>query len=108
MKKLISHYDDLQRAIKVLETLEQGESIKKGFEMLVKNFQKLLDEEGVKPMNCQGQKFDPYKHEVKMVKIDNNLPENTIIEELSKGYYYNNEVLRPAMVIISKKSEIET
>ena len=81
--------------------------IKKGFEIIVSNFKKILSEEGVEPMNSEGEKFDPYKHEVVMVEEEReDLPENTIIEELEKGYYFNNKVLRPAKVKISKKSKL--
>ncbi len=101
LKKLIKHYDDLIRALEVIDNVENGDSIKKGFEIILKNFEHLLKEEGVKPMNAEGQEFDPYKHEVLMC-AESDLPENTIIEELDKGYYINNKVLRPAKVIISK------
>ncbi|MHA2429715.1 MAG: nucleotide exchange factor GrpE [Promethearchaeota archaeon] len=102
LKKLIKHYEDLQRALKILETLENDEHVKKGFEMIIKNFEKFLEEEGVREMKCEGQKFDPYKHEALMVEASDNLPENTIIEELDKGYYFNNTILKPAGVKISK------
>ena len=103
LKKLVQHYDDLVRALNMIEIIENGESIKKGFELLVKNFEKLLKEEEVEAMNCEGEKFDPYKHEVLMTEERDDLPENTIIEELDKGYYLNNKILRPAEVKISKK-----
>jgi molecular chaperone GrpE len=106
LKKLIQHYDDLNRASNMLEVIEHGESMKKGFELLNNNFEKLLKEEGVEPMNSEGQLFDPYKHEAMMVEERDDLPENTIIEELDKGYYFNNNVLRPAKVKISKKSNL--
>ena len=104
VRKLINHYDDLLRAEKVIDTIESDDSVKKGFKLLIKNFKKILSEEGVEPMEVEGKIFDPYKHEVKLVKFNDDLPENTIIEELNKGYLYNNEVLRPAMVLISTKS----
>ncbi len=107
LKKLIQHYDDLIRALNILEVIENGESMKKGFELLVKNFEKLLEEEGVRPMNCEGEKFDPYKQEAMMVEVRDDLPENTIIEEIDKGYFFNNNVLRPAKVKISKKSDLQ-
>lgn len=107
LKKLIQHYDDLIRALNILEVIENGESMKKGFELLVKNFEKLLEEEGVRPMNCEGEKFDPYKQEAMMVEVRDDLPENTIIEEIDKGYFFNNNVLRPAKVKISKKSDLK-
>jgi molecular chaperone GrpE len=102
LKKSIKHYEDLLRAFNVLDLLENGESVKKGFKMIIKNFEKFLEDEGVKPMHCEGKKFDPYKHEALMVEENEELPENTIVEELNKGYYLNNKVLRPSGVKISK------
>jgi len=102
LKKLVKHYEDLLRAFKVLDLIEKGESVKKGFKMIVENFEKFLEDEGVKPMLSEGEKFDPYKHEALLVEENKELPENTIIEELNKGYYLNNKILKPAGVKISK------
>jgi molecular chaperone GrpE len=102
MKKLIKHYEDLLRAFNILDLIEKGESVKKGFKMIVENFEKFLEDEGVKPMLSEGEKFDPYKHEALMVEANEEFPENTIIEELNKGYYLNNKILKPAGVKISK------
>ena len=105
--KLVSHYDDLNRALNLLEFLEGADSIEKGFKILVKNFEKILSDEGVKPMNCEGENFDPYKHEAMMVEEGHDdLPENTILEEITKGYYLKDKILRPAKVKISKKSKL--
>lgn len=108
LKKLLRHYDDLLRTQKAIEVLERTDDMKKGFEMIVKNFEKFLEEENVIPMNCEGEVFDPYKHEALLVQEKGDLPENVIIEELDKGYYLNNEVLRPARVSISKQSKTKT
>jgi molecular chaperone GrpE len=70
--------------------------------MIVENFEKFLEDEGVKPMHSEGEKFDPYKHEALLVEENENLPENIILEEMDKGYYLNNKVLKPAGVKISK------
>ena len=102
LKKLIKHYEDLLRAFNVLDLIEKGESVKKGFKMIIENFEKFLEEEGVKPMLSEGEKFDPYKHEALLVEENEKFPENTIIEELNKGYYLNNKILKPAGVKISK------
>ncbi len=104
LKKLIDHYDDLVRALNLIKMLENMEGIKCGFEIIVKNFEKVLTKEGVKPIKSEGEKFDPYKHEAMLVEEGReDLPENTIIEEFEKGYYLNNKILRPAKVKISKK-----
>ena len=68
-----------------------------------------MEEEGVRAMDSQGQKFDPYKHEAMMVEEErDDLPENTIIEVFEKGYFLNSKILRPAKVKISKKSKLPT
>lgn len=103
LEKLVGHYEDLKRGIKVLKTIEDGDNIEKGFEMILGNLKKILDEWNVKQMNCEGEKFDPYKHEAMMVEERKDLPENTIIEEFDNGYYFNDKILRPAKVKISKK-----
>jgi len=108
LKKLLKHYEDILRAYNVLDLIKKGESVKKGFKMIVENFEKFLEDEGVKPMHSEGEKFDPYKHEALMVEENKGLPDNTIIEELNKGYYLNNKILKPAGVKISKiKSKLK-
>lgn len=102
LRKLVAHYDDLKRTKEVIDTLDTNESVKKGFEMIINNFGKLLKEEGVEPIECEGEKFDPYKHEVMLVRDDDSVPENTVLEELEKGYMFKNKVLRPAKVMVSK------
>ena len=102
IKKLVRHYEDLLRAFNILDLIEKGESVKKGFKMIIENFEKFLEDEGIKPMLSEGEKFDPYKHEALMVEENKDFPENTIIEELNKGYYLNNKILKPAGVKISK------
>ncbi|MBD3253861.1 MAG: nucleotide exchange factor GrpE [Candidatus Lokiarchaeota archaeon] len=103
LKKLISHYDDLQRSLKVLDAVDIDESVKQGFKLIVENFKKLLMEENVKKMDCEGKIFDPYKHEVMMVdESKESIPDGTILEVFEDGYYYNDYVLRPAKVKIAK------
>ncbi|MFX1323544.1 MAG: nucleotide exchange factor GrpE [Promethearchaeota archaeon] len=103
LRRLTEHYDDLERASNQLKMLEGAEGISKGFEIIVNNFKKLLEAEGVRPMELEGERFDPYKHEALSVEEGrDDLPENTIVEVLDKGYYINDAVLKPAKVRISK------
>ena len=104
--KLLSHYDDLVRALNLMKMLDGMEGIRKGFEIVVRNFEKVITAEGVVIIESDGQKFDPYKHEVLLVEdTREDLPENTIVEVLDKGYWLGEKVLRHAKVKISKKSK---
>ena len=63
---------------------------------------KLLEAEGVKPMQVIGKPFDPYKHEAILEVETNASPPGTVIEEIRGGYTYKDKVLRAAMVKVAK------
>ncbi len=100
MRKLIQHLDDLKRAQNMLIGLQIDDAVKKGLAMIVENFEKLLREYGVKPMDCEGDLFDPHEHEAILIENNPDLPDGTIVQELEKGYYLNKEILRPSRVKI--------
>ncbi|MHA2198143.1 MAG: nucleotide exchange factor GrpE [Promethearchaeota archaeon] len=89
-----------------MKMVEGLEDIQKGFKIVVRNFEILLEKEGIRSMESQGEKFDPYKHEALLVEEGrDDLPENTIVEVIERGYFMNDKVLRPAKVRISKHSK---
>ncbi|MFO8019954.1 MAG: nucleotide exchange factor GrpE [Promethearchaeia archaeon] len=108
LKKLLNHYDTLQSGWEAIQQTE-NEQVKRGFQMVMKNYERLLEDQGVKKIQCNGEKFDPYKHEAVMVQENKDLPNNEILEVVENGYYVNDprNVLRPARVIISKKPREE-
>jgi len=65
-----------------------------------------LGKEGLEQIKAVGEKFDPYKHEVIMTVIDDGLPEDTILEELEKGYVLGSKVIRTAKVKVSKNADL--
>jgi len=96
--KLLLIIDDFERALKINDLPEDA---KKGIEMIFKNLHKILDEESVKCIDCVGEKFDPYKHEV-LLQVDSEQPEGVVLEELQKGYILNGKVIRYSKVKVSK------
>ncbi|MGV9197961.1 MAG: nucleotide exchange factor GrpE [Promethearchaeia archaeon] len=104
LKKLLNHYDTLQIGWEAIQS-SKNEEVKRGFQMVMKNYEKLMEEQGVKKMHCKGEKFDPYKHEAMVVRENKDLPNNEILEVIENGYYVDDpsNVLKPARVIISKK-----
>lgn len=95
--KLLLVIDDFERALKQKDIPEQT---RKGLEMMFKNLHKILAEEKVEPIESVGKKVDPYRHEV-LLKGDSEHPEDTITEELQKGYQMNGKVIRYAKVKVS-------
>ena len=62
-----------------------------------------MKQEGVKEIKSVGEILDPNKHHAVMQMDSEKHKDNQIIEEMQKGYMFNNKVIRPAMVKVAKK-----
>jgi molecular chaperone GrpE len=104
--ELLNILDDLERSVSLAETHKQDLPVfLKGVEMILAHLYEMLKEYGVKPIIAEGKLFDPHCHEALMQVDDKELPENTVVEELQKGYQLNDRVIRTAKVKVSKKEE---
>lgn len=102
-------YDDLIRAYNSINNNTNPLEIKSGLKLIIENFGKILEKEGVRRIECIGQKFDPQKHECLIVEEINSpdIEDDIVIEELEKGYYLNGKVIRPSRVKIIKRKDKE-
>lgn len=66
---------------------------------------KLLTEQGVAKIENLDQGFDPLWHKVADVVIDSSKPHGTIVEEVEKGYLWQNQILRKAGVVVVRNTE---
>ena len=96
--RLLPILDSFELALK--NTKEEG--FKKGIELIYSQLYQTLEEQGLRKIEALNQKFDPYKHEVLLTE-ESGEDEDTIIEELQKGYMLNDAVLRHTKVKITKK-----
>lgn len=72
----------------------------KGIELIYSQIFTILENQNVKVIKTENQKFDPNLHEA-LMKVDSDKPENTIVEELQKGFVLNDKVIRCAKVKVS-------
>ncbi len=106
--KLLVVVDDFQHTLLHMKNAETTkEQVINGVDMIFTKMHKFLEEEGVRPIEANGQKFDPYKHEVILSEERDGVPENTVVEELQKGYLRKEHVIRYAKVKISKPKKTE-
>ena len=104
-KEFLSVGDNIERAIASCEEDQDTSSIKEGLELTMKAYESSLKASGIESIDCEGQSFDPEKHEALSVIEDDSLESNSIIEVIQKGYSILDRTLRPSKVIVSKKSE---
>ena len=97
--KILPVIDSFEMALK--HTNEPQKFIN-GMKLIYAQLHSALEAEGLKAIKTDGEKFDPYKHEV-LMKEESDKPEGTILEEFQKGYMLNDKVLRFSKVKVSGK-----
>jgi molecular chaperone GrpE len=96
--ELLPVLDNFERAVSAAKDNPDFTSFSQGVEMILRQMQTALSKEGLKAMDVVGQPFDPNLHEAVLRVDSEEHPENTVVEELQKGYYLKEKVLRPCMV----------
>ena len=99
--RMLPGIDNFERGLATVPEDEKGSPIAEGMEKIYKQFQKTLEEAGVKPIEAVGQEFDPNFHNAVMHVDDDSLGENIVAEELQKGYMYRESVVRHSMVKVA-------
>ena len=104
-KDFLSVADNLERAIESCGEEEQFLSIKEGLELTLKSLEGSLNSSSIDVIDTSSKEFDPDKHEAISLVEDDSLDPNTIIDVVQKGYTIMDRTLRPAKVVVSKKSQ---
>ena len=102
IKNLLPIIDSFEIAIDLAKKKFNKVLFIKGIELIYSDFLSELGKEGLKQIEAVGKKFDPYYNEVTMSVINNNLPEDTVVEEHEKGYMLGSKVIRTSKVKVSK------
>ncbi|MBA1146412.1 nucleotide exchange factor GrpE [Ectothiorhodospiraceae bacterium WFHF3C12] len=101
--ELLSVKDSLEMGVQAAN--EPGADVAKlreGSELTLKMMNQLMERFSIKPMNPQGEKFDPELHEAMAAQESAEHDPNTVIHVVQKGYVLHDRLLRPAMVIVAK------
>ena len=107
-RDMLTANDSLSRALMMLsaEARESAEgttkSLIEGIEMTEREMQRLLAKHGVTPIEAEGQKFDPHRHQAMFEVPDPSKPEGTVVQVVQAGFAIGERVLRPAMVGVAK------
>ena len=102
LRSILPILDNLERAIDHGKDSKNNTSLLEGLEITLRQFLNTLERFGVKPLSARGEVFDPEKHEAVSQQESDQEP-NRVISEIEKGYIYQDRLLRPARVIVSKE-----
>lgn len=93
--------DDLERALAAARSEAGGEGLRAGVEMIHRQLLEALSREGVRPVDAVGCRFDPNVHDAVATDDSAAQPPQTVVEELRRGYWLHDRLLRPALVTVS-------
>ncbi|UCG77558.1 MAG: nucleotide exchange factor GrpE [Nitrospirota bacterium] len=102
LQELLTVIDTLEMALGHAEDETSPESLKEGIEMTLREFRKVLNRNGLELIEAIGKPFDPAFHEAMNQVERDDVEEGIVVEEYRKGYSFEDKLLRPSLVAVSK------
>jgi len=103
MKDLLQVRDSLELGLEVDPDSLTVDSLKEGQELTLKMLGKVMQDHHLEVIDPVGQPFDPEFHQAMTMLPSEEVDENTVIEVLQKGFRLHDRLIRPAMVVVSRK-----
>lgn len=95
--------DNLDRALQSAAQQPKLEALLDGIQLVRTQFLNILARHGLKPLDRQGQPFDPHLDEaITTVEVTDSRQHNLVLQEWEKGYTLHDNILRPAKVAVGK------
>lgn len=101
--QLLPVLDDLERAFQAVPLGLDKLTWLDGIALVHRKLQLILEKEGLKPIQANGQKFDPTQHEAIAYEEREDLEDGAIVAEVQKGYKLGDRVLRPTLVRVARR-----
>lgn len=108
LKDLLPVLDNLDRALEQPVEGNDAGPLLAGVRMTRKLFEDALARNGVKGFSARGQPFDPHLHEAMSQVETSEVPPNTVVTEMLRGYTLHDRLVRPALVIVSRAAAAPT
>jgi molecular chaperone GrpE len=99
IKRYLPVLDDMERA---LQARPADLAWAEGVELICRKLQSILEAEGLKRIEAEGQKFDPNFHEAISQEPKEGVESGTVIDVVRNGYMLGERVIRPAMVRVAQ------
>jgi molecular chaperone GrpE len=100
IRELLPVIDNLERALTSASNVNQ-EQLRAGVKMTVQQLQQILRQHGIESAETLGEPFDPHRHEAVGTKCVPSQPDHSVVEVLQRGYRRENEMIRPAKVVVN-------
>jgi len=103
MKDLLQVRDSMERGLETDAESATPQTLLEGQALTLKMLVKVMQDHDLELIDPMGKAFNPEFHEAMTVMPSDELEENTVMEVLQKGYKLHDRLVRPAMVVVSRK-----
>jgi molecular chaperone GrpE len=103
MKDLLQVRDSMERGLEADAESASAETLLEGQALTLKMLAKVMQDHDLELVDPKGEAFNPEFHEAMTVQPSAELEENSVMEVLQKGYKLHDRLVRPAMVVVSRK-----
>jgi molecular chaperone GrpE len=100
LREILPVLDNFDRAL-AAEPSRGDTGFRAGMELIRRDFLKALERVGVRPFSAIGEFFNPQRHEAVARVERGDVADQTIVEEMLRGYLFHDRVLRPAQVVVA-------
>jgi molecular chaperone GrpE len=101
LKDMLSVMDDFERAMANNVNVDDSLALKEGFQLIYNKFKSILEAKGLKQMVVKGELFDADIHEaIANIPAPSEELKNKVIDDVEKGYYLNDKLIRFAKVVV--------
>ena len=101
LERLVAIVDNFELGLAAAKGEGETSPIYSGMSMVLKQLTDFLAENGLKPIDAEGQKFDPNLHEAIAHEPSDEVAEGVVIRQARRGYRLKDRLLRPSTVVVS-------
>ncbi len=101
LDRLIAIVDNFELGLSAAKSEGEKSPIYSGMSMVLKQLTDFLADNGLQPIDAEGQKFDPNQHEAIAHEASEKVAEGVVLRQIRRGYRLKDRLLRPSSVVVS-------
>ena len=101
LERLVAIVDNFELGLSAARAKAEDSPIYSGMSLVLKQLNDFLAENGLQPIEAEGEKFDPNLHEAIAHEPSKEVPEGNVIRQTRRGYRFKDRLLRPSSVVVS-------
>ncbi len=101
LERLIAIVDNFELGLSAAKSEGEKSPVYSGMSMVLKQLTDFFADNGLQPIDAEGEKFDPNLHEAIAHEASDEVAEGVVLRQMRRGYRLKDRLLRPSSVVVS-------